>query len=176
MKPTETERRIQQNEQERERYGTDPAYRERHQASSLRGYHQRVADPERRAAENARQRERYRTDPQARNRKRAYSPYSPHKRATYLALRNQVIGVLGSRCALCGIASSTRLHVHHINNDGKEHRLAASSRNAIYREIVSGVDLHRYRLLCAKCHKHEHKPRGEPAGEETGEEPYGLPL
>jgi hypothetical protein len=61
------------------------------------------------------------------------------------------IAKLGGRCVRCGITYP--LDIDHIKNDGGVHRaqVRANQRLAAVEEILLGVNLHLYQLLCPNC-------------------------
>lgn len=57
---------------------------------------------------------------------------------------------LGERCVSCGYNKDFRaLQIDHVFSDGYKDR--ASNRWRVYSNIVKGIDLHRFQVLCANC-------------------------
>lgn len=93
-----------------------------------------------------------------------YSTYlkNEQQKAWALAARRGMIAVYGGRCACCGESNEAFLTIHHMNGNGKEHRLHGKLR--MWREIAQDSDHSKYMLLCFNCHAAGHTQEGCPHG------------
>ena len=69
-------------------------------------------------------------------------------------LTNEVINMLGGKCACCGEDEPAFLTIHHLNDDGKEHRAMFGGNNATYLNSIKQdpAAWRKYAVLCANCH------------------------
>lgn len=67
-------------------------------------------------------------------------------------LRAEIKVALGSKCLDCGKTEGW-LEVHHLQFDGREHRLGGAS-TSYYQDILASLE--DYALLCRSCHTYRH--------------------
>lgn len=100
-------------------------------------------------------------------RNRAYArKYRQDGRADYWAkMRGKAIAVYGGACALCGFSDHRALDFHHMNLDGntrREGQKGGTKGNAESRRIMLHATRHGrlpdIELLCANCHRIQHRP------------------
>lgn len=68
-------------------------------------------------------------------------------------IRNEIIRLLGSKCAKCGFSDTRALQIDHVYNNGSKERNAMGQRGMyikMYIEIKSG-NTYNYQVLCANC-------------------------
>jgi len=106
---------------------------------------------------------RYYAKPEKREARRQYekiqrgSPAWRERRKQYRQrackkLREQLFGMLGSECVLCGDNHPPALTVDHINGGGKKHRDKVGGGASMYRDIIRNPEAKsEYRILCMKC-------------------------
>ena len=114
---------------------------------------------------NQRRREKWANDPEYRERRKAqakkwkddtgYKSYKdPVRHAeTYASLKNQVLDLLGRRCAHCEYhADSRALQIDHINGDGHIQRKTHRTMNGVsfYKHVVE-TGGRGFQVLCANC-------------------------
>ncbi len=69
-------------------------------------------------------------------------------------LKQEVVEAYGSKCACCGETEPWFLTIDHVNNDGKEHRLALNTKGGshFYGWLKrQGFPQDRFQLLCYNC-------------------------
>jgi hypothetical protein len=67
-------------------------------------------------------------------------------------LRLAAIWRLGAKCACCPECNPLLLDIDHVKGDGKIDR-QTRSQYQILKDIIQGIDLDRFQLLCVKCHR-----------------------
>jgi len=83
-----------------------------------------------------------------------------YRRAYHERLRNQVLQMLGTRCAICGFADVRALQVDHVNGGGRQEKTGLHNPLALYRRILKVHGLG-YRVLCANCNVIKAREQGE---------------
>jgi predicted HNH restriction endonuclease len=71
-------------------------------------------------------------------------------------LRAEVLSHYGGKCVRCGAVN--RLHVHHVNFDGGNHRKKIGS-SSLYHWLKDNHWPSGFELLCPSCHKQVHRER-----------------
>jgi len=125
---------------DRERYHSDPEYRERYLAGSREEYQRN------REARRRRWREKYYGDPEYRARVNKESS----ERVIQVGKRRrmELIKYLGGKCQICGFSDPRALCVHHPN--GNNESLRKGSTWLRFREYWKQRD--ELQLLCMNCH------------------------
>jgi len=78
------------------------------------------------------------------------------------ALRSRVLDLLGNACLDCGNIDHRVLQIEHVNGDGAAHRAQFTSRERLYRHILSRAgDVPDMTLRCANCHVIKTRQNGE---------------
>jgi len=67
--------------------------------------------------------------------------------------RLAAINFLGGKCIRCGYLDVRALQIDHIDGGGGKLRKGKGirSRTSYYKDIVDGIDIEKYQLLCANC-------------------------
>ncbi len=79
---------------------------------------------------------------------------SGNERRKYAEGRVQVIAHYGGNCACCGETEPMFMEIDHINNDGKEHRIAIGhSARALVNWLIKNDYPDGFQLLCSNCNQ-----------------------
>jgi len=76
------------------------------------------------------------------------------KRRKRLAIRLEIISLLGEKCVKCGYEKNIRaLQIDHVNNDGYIERRKLKNSDRLYKHILKQVKngSKNYQVLCANC-------------------------
>jgi len=99
---------------------------------------------------------------QMRIRRMKYPDTFRQQKMSYLqAMRQRLLDMYGTACAVCGYSDKRALTLDHINGDGAIERREFGERG-VYRVALQEYQPHRYRTLCMNCQFIEHKERSKP--------------
>jgi hypothetical protein len=68
--------------------------------------------------------------------------------------RLKVIALHGGECKCCGETTPQWLEIHHVDDDGKKHRMEMrNSSNALLKDLLDHPNKYKIEILCSNCHR-----------------------